>query len=457
MARTSASFGTMILVTVLGLLTLGLFVTTLMFFGELNKTERELTDLRSSTDRFVQADEQQRDDILRIADLANQERASVVGYLNDALRSTMTRVTGRPADTFESMQEQFAALGVAEGQNAMGLIRGMQNEIAGLEQRVADAESSKAAAESNLLAERERVQTIDAAFTAELDTVKDQLAANQGLVDNYRTGIDDLERQMDARLESSRSDARNNEALLNDQIARLERDLLTYRDTIARLQQESAADRPSPTDEYALVDGEVVGIAAGDNEVFLSLGRTDKIRIGMTFSVYSEATAIRPDSSGNYAQGKGFIEVVRVEENSSAARVLRELPGNPIVPGDVLANPVYDPNKEYSFIVYGNFDVDGDGLATAIERTELAAQIREWGGEVLSSDDGITGNVDFLVLGAKPNLPPAPPGTAPIDVLREYARKTRIVRQYDDLLASASAINLPVLNQNRLQTLLFGR
>ncbi len=114
--------------------------------------------------------------------------------------------------------------------------------------------------------------------------------------------------------------------------------------------------------EYSLVDGAVANTNPSENEVFISIGRRQNVILGMNFAVYGDETQIRPDAEGNYPQGQ--VEVVNVGETSSRCRVLFERAGNPIVPGDVIANAVYDPNKVYKFLVAGNFDTNGDGNRT---------------------------------------------------------------------------------------------
>jgi hypothetical protein len=185
--------------------------------------------------------------------------------------------------------------------------------------------------------------------------------------------------------------------------------------------------------------------------VVITLGREDKLVIGMTFSVFGSASAIRPTESGEYLPGKAVIEVIGMEESSARCRVIRASRGNPVVAGDVIANPVYDPDKVYNFVVFGNFDVDRDGVATPFERDQLVAIIERWGGEVI---DDISGDLDFLVLGRRPDDPLQPAPNAPRAVYDEYLRLKNRVDRYEQLFNAASASSIPVLNENRLRTLI---
>jgi hypothetical protein len=60
--------------------------------------------------------------------------------------------------------------------------------------------------------------------------------------------------------------------------------------------------------------------------------------------------------------------------------------------------------------------------------------IVRWGGK---TTDELTGAVDFLVLGQRPQLPPKPTKDTPEPVVREYIRLDTLAQQYDQLLQQA--------------------
>ena len=59
----------------------------------------------------------------------------------------------------------------------------------------------------------------------------------------------------------------------------------------------------------------------------------------------------------------------------------------------------------------------------------------------------------LLVLGQRPQLPPAPNSGTPLPVVNEWMRLNDIAVRYDKLLEQAVATSVPILNQNRLYTL----
>jgi hypothetical protein len=122
-----------------------------------------------------------------------------------------------------------------------------------------------------------------------------------------------------------------------------------------------------------------------------------------------------------------------------------------VVRGVVIANAIYDPNKVYTFLVFGNFDPNGVGMATPAGTEDLKALIVSWGGKVT---DELAGSVDFLVLGQRPQLPPKPGPDSPEAVVKEYFRLSALNEQYKILQDQAVATSVPILNENRLYTLI---
>lgn len=449
--RGGAGVGMIVTVSVLGVLSLALFVLTVVFYGNYQGAKRELDANVTQMSDFVRPDEKERDDIRSIREAAGKSRKSVVGYLQESMATTMRAVTGSPRDTVAQLQTRLAAIPGAEGSSLIQVIQDQQANIARLEREVEQADADRQRALEDLANESERVALMQdsnnkavAALNAEIGTYKSE-------VDRYREGINDTRKDMDARVERIITDRGDNEAKLSERIRELQNQNLVLQNQVAELRGEKNKDILKPDDEYALVDGQVAGLDSAAGRVFISIGRNQKVRLGMTFAVYNNATELRPDSEGVYPRGKASIEVIAVDDNSSTCRVLYESRGNPVVKGDVIANAVYDPSKTYKFVVWGNFDADRDARPTPQERMDIEAMILAWGGEVVEE---LTGDVDFLVLGERAVLPPPPRPGSPIEIMQEYIRLDRAVQHYNDLFNQAAATGLPVLNENRLYTLI---
>ncbi len=448
--RNSIGVGVGVTIFISLALTVGLLVAFAIYFTKYKDTSQALTTLQQSVNSFVSPAEQGTDSTRRLIGEAQKARLSVFAYLQNAQGETMSRITGSKLDDLKTMEEKLAPL-AGQGKTLMSVLAEKNAEIGSLKQQAAQAEEARNTALSSLSAEVNRVKKIEEAHQATVAALNAEVKQYKDEVERYRSGIDVHRGQLDQRLDQARTEFATVESKLKEQIDALTKENLILKNQAQAFRDAGKAVTLRPGDEYALVDGNIVGVDGANRRCSISLGAKNKVRVGMTFTVYGSAAAIRPDAEGNYPSGKATIEITRVDAESSECRILSEARGNPIVQGDVIANALYDPNKVYRFVVYGNFDVNRDGVATALERTDLAALIEEWGGVVT---DELTGNVDFLVLGEPSALPPPPSQDAPQEVFQEYIRQRKAIERYDQLFAEARSTSIPVLNENRLYTLI---
>lgn len=446
--RTSAGVGVGVAITVLAVLCAALFVLTMVFYSQRQAAERDIAALREGNDVFIRPHERETPAVREVVTRAGRD--SAISYLMKNQQQIMRTVSGRADMQFTDLEQQAGGV-LSQGESLLGKIRSQQAQIRDLEARVTAAEGARAQAQQDARAEAARVQSIEDTARKATDDLRAEIGDYQRRIEEYRRNVDRLEGQMREQLANRTAEHETRETDLSNRINVLSQENLVLKDQLKILRGQSD-DALKPKDEYALVDGQIIEIRPVAGEVVISLGRKHHVVLGQTFSVYRDAAALSPSlETGQYAEGKAVIEVVDIDQNTSRARIVRESRGNPIVRGDVIANPVYDPNKIYRFLVYGNFDTNRDGIASKEEATDLEAVIREWGG-VIESD--LTGGVDFLVLGQKPVLPPQPGPDAPWEVLQEYVRLQRIVARYDELFERAISAAVPVLNENRLMTLI---
>lgn len=470
--RGGAGVGVVVTISILSILCLGLFVSTIIFYGNLNKARAELNSARQGLSEYINSQERQDPRISRIADEARSARMTVVGYLQDALNQAQSTINGASRGSFEDTMERLGnvrleGVAMATGWSGQGeppsvrqLVQGSSFEqllsqtnsyIDSLQGQIASARKAKEVAEADLANELERSKARDEAHARTLATINEELERYRAEIAAYRSGTEQLEQDMETRVGNIRQEATSRETDLLDRVTALEEENQRLQNQVEVLRGERKADLFQGQPEESLVDGRVVAVDAAEGTATIDLGRTDKIRVGMTFSVYEEPSAIRPNESGQYPRGKASLEVIRIDENSAVTRIVGERSGIPVVRGDVIANAVYDPSKTYKFLVFGNFDADRDGVYTEAERRRIEAMIKDWGGQVT---DELTGDVDFLVMGQRPVLPPEPPIDAPIPVVEQYVQAQQVINRYDRLLQQAGSTSMPVLNENRLRTLI---
>ena len=129
-------------------------------------------------------------------------------------------------------------------------------------------------------------------------------------------------------------------------------------------------------------DGQILASEAKDGFVVIDRGQHHHLRRDTRFTVYNRR-------AGKVVT-KGQIQVVTVNERFATCRVLAENDANdPLVAGDLLHNPVYDPDRTRGFTVRGEF--------SRFSRTEISRFVEDSGGRI---DQGLSVDTDYLVAGA---------------------------------------------------------
>lgn len=254
--------------------------------------------------------------------------------------------------------------------------------------------------------------------------------------DQKDTQLANLERDLDARRKEHDADLtqeRQQNAALQSQVERLESRLVAL--------QERVGDKligPKALLTARIPDGSIIQHIPGDDFVFINLGRRSKLVLGMRFAVYSASKEIPVDG-----RAKAQIEVVSIDQDSSECKILRQSSYEVVVPGDVIANPIYDADREVRFLVMGEFDLDHDGSIDPDGTERINALVTDWGG-TLSSE--ITALLDFVVLGREPRRPRPPRDQTP-DSIAKYEQMKKTYDAYAQTLHSAATLQVPILRQ----------
>jgi len=430
------------------------FIFMVIFYGQTQRLQKDLDQANTEQRDIIRPKELDADWIETRLDEASRAdgRPSLVTYLDRSLRDAMNTAAGDDALTTDELNELLSSDERYEGADVNALtsvIESRNATIDTLESTVASLEDALEEAQRDLVGQAqltERLRDEHANAIAALNSEVDNYSSD---VESYRGDLNSTIDRNNERVDDIMRTSSEQEAALQETIASLESRVFILEGQLAACQGENSS-RLSPRDEYALVDGQIIGVNQTEGVATISVGRRDRVTLGLTFEVYTDSGAIRPNEDGEYPRGKAALEIIRIDDASSTARIIRDNPRNPLTPGDVIANSLYDPDKTYSFVVFGNFDMDGDGDATAQERNDVEGLINEWGGRL---EDDLSGRTDFLVLGERPKLPIQPGYDAPLPVQQLYITKQQEVERYDALFNRATQASIPVLNQNRLMTL----
>lgn len=396
---------------------------------------------------------------------------TVFGAMRAELENLRTRVAGQPTIDLAGIEQRLDDLGVDDATPLVTAINDLNSDRAALEsqldqlrQQMQGLEQQRQLAAEQLQTEQEEYESTMADLTARIDQLRQDYEAYQEQVANQRA-------ELTRRLEQARDEAEQEIRSRDNQISTLE-NRLTERDTrIQQLIREIGSETPDVPDQTQQPDGRIVSVANERNMVYIDLGRRHHMVLGMRFEVFDRVRGVQTDAEGEL-RGKATIEVVSISENSSAARIVRASQARPVLADDVIANLIYDRDRQFKFFVYGDFDLDGDGRASVADREMVNTMIREWGGTVVEPEDRqrrllasfndediadariVPPDVDFVVVGREPQMPQdLAPGQRDAVRIQEQLSQQEEWERYHRIVDAAASLSIPVLNENRFLAL----
>ena len=215
-----------------------------------------------------------------------------------------------------------------------------------------------------------------------------------------------------------------------DQIATLNADKGKLRGTLDRINEEN--ERKTKANEVP--DGKVRSVNQVTRLVWINLGSQDGLRRQITFSVFD-----RDDTNPAESERKGKIEVVRLmEPHMAEARIVDDDLSNPIMPGDQIFSPTWEPGRPEHFALAGMMDIDGDGES---DRQQIRDLIALNGGIIDAEEDAgtktghVTINTKYVILGEEPKQEAKLTGYSEIfDEAKIYGVKTLSVHEFLDYM-----------------------
>ncbi|MDA0802843.1 MAG: hypothetical protein O2819_03700 [Planctomycetota bacterium] len=430
MATRSGETGIVATLVLFVIATVGLLVATVLLFNAKGAAERE----RDETRNDLRSSEQKLDGLEKVS----REAASILG-----------------TNTLDPSEIRMA-LGLNANDRATQVVTTLRRSIKDAEARLKALQQE--VDQTRLSAETERAAFADARaeFDRGLESIRQELSGFQDLASAFGAQVDELRDDFARSTNNLREEHRSRRDLLEARLKDAEEESETLTVQVERLNKIVRGARARAQDAATLVDARIVDITPDGTMLFVDLGRRDRLRPGMTFEVYSDPSLItstnRMTGEATPMVGKATVEILRVGDTTSQARVTRLAPRGQIQRSDVLANPIYSPDHQYRFLVHGLFDVDGDGLPSQPESDFVRQRIVDWNGAVAESGT-MSGDVDFVVVGLRPIRRPAPSIDASDAEMAAYAKAEEQLDQYDTLLRAAAEAQIPVLNWNRLQVL----
>ncbi|HTV47820.1 MAG TPA: hypothetical protein VMG59_05200 [Phycisphaerae bacterium] len=434
-----------------------------VFLGiQLGKAQQTASNATDQLNLFVSPGEQESQAVQNLYHSATTDN-TVFSQLNEEIRNLKFTINGRSANSLSVnalvgpggiVSQTLRQSGISN--NPQLARRPLLELVSVLATQTQQTAAQLQAIQGQLAGNQQDFDSAKTSFTDDLNAINSKL-------DDAQQRITDLTNQLNqansdeatqlASVEQKRSDDQTKYVselqLQLVQIQQLQQELSNNKDLIDQLRDELGQYRSPQEGANAILsqaDGKVIGVSLVDGNVYINLGAADHVTVGLTFAVYNPDLGV---GSGEEAGGKGSIIITNVAEHASVAKITNLATDEEIYPGDLIANPVYhrDLTRKYHFVVYGDFDMNGNGIPTAHGRNQVIRMIEDWGGVV---DDKLTSQTDFLVLGAPPGSPEiqtngaATPQTTAIDQMQAQNQQ-----EYANLEQEAGLLSVPILNANR--------
>jgi hypothetical protein len=436
----------MIVFVVLWLVATGLLVWV---YTDQETTKKDNDSLRAENSRLISSSE-------RNLPAFTQGKASgptVVGLVEGARAETALMASGDEADVPATVQEKtnailnrirddglvpipagFAGLSLVEALNTL------YDAYTGLHQRWDEAQTRAEDLNQQVLARTEANERERAAFDEKLGELSEKFAALEADRERFRDEKAGEIAAFDSRIDEIRQQASRDIQEQRSEITRLNSSLREYKTRYAELQTKLGEQqiKPLPLETLRQPDGQVLTAVPGEDIVYVDLGQDARLTLGLQFAVYPAEQGIPADG-----RAKARIEVVSIYDRSAACKIVAVLGREPIRPGDLIANPIYDHARPLKFMVIGEFDLEHNGRPDDNGIPRIEALIERWGGQIA---DAVSADVDFMVVGTPPQVP-----TVLGDASPEFVEHAKTLADafdhYSDQLEAATGLAIPLLRQ----------
>ncbi|HUS92456.1 MAG TPA: hypothetical protein VM695_11435 [Phycisphaerae bacterium] len=425
-------------------------VMDVLFFNKYNDAQEKLTATSNLRRQLANNEQLKRPEIRQM--LNNYSKSvddrgipsTVVSQLQTQVSTLATAVTGLPNTSFlEAQQEVDKTFTAVNPPVRRGLVKHMTdfNEQLGVkEAEITRLKAEKAQLDTQVQGLQKELADAKSDFDAKLKAKSDEIAALDQKFQNFQTEhnqkLDDAKKEF----EGSAAQIKKQVTELASQLDQTQREVTVWKKKYDKLSKEKLG---TPIDTDKIVrrpDGKIVRILADESLVYINIGSKDRVTEDLRLTVYPY-TGI-PESGA----GKAVLEVVNVDENVSECRVLQQSKDDPIVPGDLVANLVFDALRTYGFVVEGAFDLAGAGEATMAGNKAIKELVRRYGGRLMKD---VAIDTDYVVLGDPPSQPRKPDDTDPQDAWDLYQERLKAFTRYQEVKGQAEGMQIPRLGAQR--------
>lgn len=283
------------------------------------------------------------------------------------------------ADAQELLRSVFSDLDESHA-TFEDMIPVMISQFNSLNNAVANANTETTAAKSTLASSQVSLSKV----TSDKDSV---IRGLQSDIADAKSGFDSREGDLTRQLSSAQTSVRELETEMNALQAEKRKEVRELNAVIHQKDTQLAAlsetTRPFRSPANLNPDGQILEVSDGLPLAWIDLGSANRLVLGTRFRV----------EAGNLGERtlKAWAEVIEVNEDMAKVRLFDQVDKfNPVVTGDYLINPVYDPNGGFNAILVGRFS----GLYGESELTILLEKIG------IHVQDELDLSTNFLIAGA---------------------------------------------------------
>ena len=389
-----------------------------------------------------------------VIEVAVRQRDTLASAITGTASATPVTAQDQAASSLKTAQNDLDKGGVKLNLAGSGLAKAVTTLAAAVADRqgqITSLTAEGAQKDKTVEATKAEEDQLKAKFDQSL---KDQQATDAAALAAANKATEDAKSvvtQMQTDQAAAAKAAADAEAQKDGQIATLTQQITKDNGTIQTLRDRLGNRRVDVTNAAVRqVDGKLIRVPSNDI-CYINLGYGDQVTPGLTFEVYDKTDGVPPipqNVSGDeqLPVGKASIEVTHVGTTSSECRIVHIEPGAVLSEGDPIENLVYDPHTKYNFFVYGNYDLSNSGRPNPADAEVIKRLVTQWGGKLT---DQINVDTDFVVMGAEPVLPTFSKDELTAENQKKETDAQAALDKYQELLAQAKELHIPILNQNR--------
>jgi hypothetical protein len=367
--------GLQIALIVFVMLTIVLIVTTFLFFQNYREEQTKNKTLTADASK------------------ANTEREAAKKETGDYKEI----IGGEAADAKKDLEKYDSSL--ADGKkNYRGLIDFLATELKNANTRRDEAIAEAKELDDKLKANEALKKVEIAEYLATISKVTKDLEGEREKFGERTKEITASSADLASKFNSKRLEHEALSKKTSAEIGQLKSDVTKYT-TILKNKNDEELRQAGSTE---VADGKVTWVNQRSRMVYVNIGADDGLRRQTSFSVYSA-----DESNAAEADRKAKIEVIRlVGAHLAEARIVDDHLGDPIMPGDQIFSPTWEPGRAQHFALAGKMDIDGDGESDRQRIRDLIALNGGMIDEEVADDGKKTGemsiNTKYLILGSEP-------------------------------------------------------